>query len=153
MEKGRKNYYKICRETAGLTQEAASERLHIASRSLSDYERDKVIPDDEIVMKMVKIYNSKMLGWWHLRNNSPLAKECLPEFQIPQSNADVYLQIDFSEDDIHYIKSLIKKILKDGKLTQDEVENYTELREKAKLIAGKMMSIYAFEPIVEVSNI
>ena len=56
------NYYKISRETAGYTQEQAAERLDISVRSLSAYENDEIIPPDDLVEKMVKLYNTKILG-------------------------------------------------------------------------------------------
>lgn len=143
-----KNYYKIGRESAGLTQESASELLGICVKSLSDYENGKTIPNENVVQMMVKVYQTKILGWWHLRNTSSLARECLPEILEPQSNADIYMQIDFSEDDICDIKKSIKKILSDGKITENEMEDFKQVQEKARITAGKLMSVYTFQPVI-----
>lgn len=143
-----RNYYKISREHSYLTQEVAAELLSISPRSLSDYETGKTTPSDEVVEKMVEIYKTRLLGWWHLRSTSELAKKCLPDIQLPQTNADVYMQIDFSEDDLSKMKLIIKQIMSDGKITPDELEDYERMRVLAKKIAGKFMSIYTYEPEV-----
>ena len=73
-----RNLYKISREAAGLTQEAAAEALNISVRSLAGYENDEVIPKDEVVENMVKLYKTKILGLQHLRNTSGLQESaCL----------------------------------------------------------------------------
>lgn len=141
-----RNYYKTSREAAGITQEHAAEVLVISVRALSGYENWEITPPDEVVERMVKVYKTKLLGWWHLRNTSSLARECLPEIQPPQTNSDVYMQIDFSEDDISSIKKVIKELMKDGKITPDELDRFREVQDKAKITAGKLMSIYTYEP-------
>lgn len=142
------NYYKTSRETAGYTQEQAAERLDISVRSLSAYENDEIIPPDDVVEKMVKLYNTKILGWWHLRRTSNLARECLPDVVLPQSNSDVYLQASLSQEDITNITKTLREILADGKITEDEFETYERVRAKAKVIAGKLISITNFDPVV-----
>lgn len=140
-----RNYYKICRESAGFTQEYAAELLVVSVRSLSDYENGKTAPADEIVDKMVDIYNTKLLGWWHLRNTSKLAKKCLPDIQPPQTNSDIYLQIAFSEDEFLKMKGLVKEILFGTEITDKELKNFEEVKKLAKDISGKLISISAYE--------
>jgi len=118
MKEASKNYYKECRENANLSQEQAAELLHISVRSLSDYENGKTIPFDDVVESMVDIYHTRLLGWIHLRNTSSLAMKCIPEVQEPRSEADILLQVIFSEDDILDIKKRMKEILKDNILEE-----------------------------------
>lgn len=143
-----RNLYKISREAAGLTQEAAAEALNISVRSLAGYENDEVIPKDEVVENMVKLYKTKILGLQHLRNTSRLARECLPEVISPESNADVYLQAVISEDAISVVTKVLKELLADGKITEDELETYEKVKITAKCAAGRLMSISNFEPEV-----
>lgn len=146
MHENCRNYYKTSREAAGFTQEEASEILGISTRTLSGYENWYVTPDDEIVEKMAAIYHTKLLGWWHLRTTSSLARACLPELQYPQSYADIYVQIDFAEDDIHELKKAIKGLLVNGKFTPDGLEKFKRIQETAKITGGKLMSVYTYEP-------
>lgn len=141
-----RNYYKESRDLSGYTQEQAAEQLGIGVRTLSSYENWDSIPSDEVVEKMVKLYKVRELGWWHLRNTSSLAKKYLPEIKIPKSNSDVYMQIDFSENNISHLNKKIKKILSDEKITADELEKFQAIQEKAKITAGKLMAIYTYEP-------
>ena len=143
-----RNYYKTSREAAGYTQEQAAEGLNISVRSLSAYENGETIPPDATVEGMVRLYQTKLLGWWHLRNTSSLERECLPEIQPPQTNADVYMQIDFSADDVVCLKNMIKGLLADGKITPDELDEFKMLQEAAKIAAGKLMSVYTYEPVI-----
>ena len=46
------NRYKTSRLEAGLTQERAAAALHIATRTLSDYENGHVRPPDDTVLAM-----------------------------------------------------------------------------------------------------
>lgn len=146
MKDNYKNYYKISREHAGLTQETAAEYLNISPRSLSAYENWETTPPNDVVSKMVKLYKTKLLGWWHLRNTSELAKECLPDIQELQTNADIFLQAEFADDEVISIRTMSKQLLMDGKITEDEIAKYEELRNMSKKAAGKLMSIFTYEP-------
>lgn len=145
MKETSRNYYKECRENAKLSQEQAAELLDISIRSLSDYENGKTIPPDDTVEKMVDVYHARLLGWVHLRNTSSLAMKCIPEVQEPRSEADILLQVIFSEDDVLDIKKKMKEILKDGKITEDEINDFNEVKKRAKIVAGKLLSIAVYE--------
>ncbi len=149
MKETSRNYYKECRENAKLSQEQAAELLDISIRSLSDYENGKTIPPDDTVEKMVDVYHARLLGWVHLRNTSSLAMKCILEVQEPRSEADILLQVIFSEDDVLDIKKKMKEILKDGKITEDEVIDFNEVKKRAKIVAGKLLSIAVYEPEFE----
>ncbi len=140
-----KNYYKIGRENTKLTQEKAAELLNISIRSLSDYENDKVIPNDDVVMQMVRIYKNKMLGWWHLRNTSDLARESLPDIIELKSDPEIFLQSEFASDEIEVVQNLIKVILADGKITSDEFEDFEKIKELAKRTATRLLSITLYK--------
>jgi len=81
MPDGRRNIYKICRKSAGLTQEAAAERLGISVESLRAYETGQRIPPTEIVELMVIIYNAQHLAYQHLRETNALYSSVVPEIR------------------------------------------------------------------------
>ena len=63
--------------------------------------------------------------------------------------AFIFLQVIFSEDDVLDIKKKMKKILEDGKITEDEIGDFEEVKKQAKIVAGKLLSIAAYEPELE----
>lgn len=56
-----RNIYKTCRKAAGLTQEAAAERLGISVESLRAYETGQRVPPDEVAEAMSDLYNTLYL--------------------------------------------------------------------------------------------
>lgn len=76
-----RNIYKICRKSAGLTQEAAAERLGISVESLRAYETGQRIPPNEVVELMVILYNAQRLAYQHLRETNALYSSVVPEIQ------------------------------------------------------------------------
>ena len=77
-----RNIYKTCRKAAGLTQEAAAERLGISVESLRSYETGQRIPPTEIVELMVIIYNAQHLAYQHLRETNAMYGRVVPEVPL-----------------------------------------------------------------------
>ena len=67
MQDETRNIYKTCRKAAGLTQEAAAERLGISVESLRAYETGQRVPPDEVVEAMSDLYNTLHLIVRHVR--------------------------------------------------------------------------------------
>ena len=72
-----RNIYQTARERAGMTQEAASDRLYISTESLRMYETGRRRPSDEMVVMMAELYRDRALAYRHLKA-SP-AGQILPE--------------------------------------------------------------------------
>ncbi len=140
------NYYKKCREGADLSQEQAAEMLHVSIRSLSDYENGKTIPSNDIVSDMVEVYHTKLLGLFHLRNSSELGRKFLPSVESIRSEADIFLKVIFSEDDILSIKEKTKKLLEDGKITLDEQNDFQKIQQQARDVIARLLSVVVYEP-------
>ena len=75
------NIYKTARDVAGLTQERAAAALHLSVRSLAAYETGERIPHDDIVVRMVDVYNFQQLAIQHMRANSELARRIIPDIR------------------------------------------------------------------------
>ena len=72
-----RNIYQTARERAGLTQEAASDRLYISTESLRMYETGRRRPSDEMVVMMAELYRDPALAYRHLKTSA--AGQILPE--------------------------------------------------------------------------
>ncbi len=79
MPEEHRNIYKICRKSAGYTQEAAAERLGISVESLRAYETGQRIPSNEVVELMVILYNAQHLAFQHLRETNALYGRIVPQ--------------------------------------------------------------------------
>ena len=141
------NYYKVCRSLAGLSQAEAAELLSVEVRSISNYENGSRVPDD-IVRAMVQAYNAPLLGLWHLKENNPVGKECLPPIFPTVTTNDIALQTIFANQDVAEARDHITAAIKGGDLNADDLpqlELYIMANDGAvgKLISAKARALKA----------
>lgn len=74
-----RNIYKTARRAAGLTQEAAAEKLGISVESVRAYETSGRIPPNDVVELMVVCYNAQHLAYQHLQETNDLISRVVPE--------------------------------------------------------------------------
>ena len=67
--KPNRNIYQAARESAGLTQEAAADKLYISTESLRMYETGRRRPSDEMVVMMADLYRDTALVYQHLKSS------------------------------------------------------------------------------------
>ena len=79
MQNGSSNIYQTARKAAGLTQEAAAERLALSVESLRAYETGQRLPGNDIVARMCAVYDTQFLGVQHLRLSAALLPVCIQE--------------------------------------------------------------------------
>lgn len=73
------NIYQTARKAAGLTQEAAAERLALSVESVRAYETGLRVPGNDIVARMCTVYDAQYLGMQHVQLSGALLPECLRE--------------------------------------------------------------------------
>lgn len=76
-----RNIYKKARRVAGLTQEAAAERLGISVESVRAYETGQRIPPNDVVEDMVVCYDYQRLAFQHLHETNTLATKVVPQLE------------------------------------------------------------------------
>ena len=76
MQNGGGNIYQTARKSAGLTQEAAAERLAVSLTSLRAYEGGERVPAGDVVARMCLVYDTQFLGVQHLQAFGALLPEC-----------------------------------------------------------------------------
>lgn len=79
MQNGSSNIYQTARRAAGLTQEAAADRLALSVESLRAYETGQRIPGNDIVARMCVVYDTQFLGVQHLQLSAALLPVCIQE--------------------------------------------------------------------------
>lgn len=126
MDKEYRNIYQIARESAGLTQEKASELMDISVDSLRAYESGRRIPPDHVVIKMIEIYNTQYLAYQHLKTSAEVGQRYLPNIEITElPTAILKIQTEI-KDFINCEDSLIK-IGSDGKVSDDEACDFKKI--------------------------
>lgn len=138
-----RNYYKTCRENAGMTQEYAAGALHISVRTLSDYENDNSNVPDDIVNTMCDLYSTNQLALWHLKNKSPLGK-FLPDIYEPITLGDMVFSLAVAVDASSEAYETIRSILRDRKLESSEAPQFAEAIGKAKEANENLSSIILY---------
>ena len=77
MPRANGNIYQAPRKAAGLTQEAAAERLAVSVESMRAYETGLRLPGDDVVTRMMAVYDAQYLGAQHLQCKPWLLPECV----------------------------------------------------------------------------
>jgi transcriptional regulator with XRE-family HTH domain len=126
MDKECRNIYQIARESAGFTQEKASELMDICVESLRAYEGGRRIPPDRIVIKMIEIYNTQYLAYQHLKTSAEVGKKYLPDIEIEDLSTSI-LNLQTQIGDYVSCEKLLIKICSDGKVSSDEACDFKRI--------------------------
>lgn len=137
------NLYKVCRTSAGLTQERAAELLAVSPRTLSEYENGHQRVPDDIVDAMSKHYKSPLLAWWHLRNTSILGKY-LPDVVMPQTDGDMTAQLCIAEWRLRQVVDEIQRIMENGRLEEHEKPDFQRAIGFVRQINSKLLSVIVY---------
>ncbi|WP_434565139.1 helix-turn-helix transcriptional regulator [Thermoanaerobacterium thermosaccharolyticum] len=135
-----KNIYKIARKNAGFTQDEAAERLYISTRSIADYESGKTIPPDDVVCRMIELYDAPWLGYQHLRYSSEVGKRYLPDITLTDL-ARAVLRFQKEVRDIDSIDKDMIDIACDGEINDDELDRWQQVRKEIDEMAGAALAI------------
>ena len=137
------NLYKLCRISAGLTQEQAAELLGVAPRTLSDYENGRTKVPDDIVDGMSRSYNAPLLAWDHLKRTSVLGKY-LPEVVMPQTHGDMIAQLSMAEWRLKQVVEDIQRIMENGQIEEIEKPEFKKAMEYVRQINSKLLSVIVY---------
>lgn len=143
-----RNIYQAARKSAGLTQEAAAERLALSVESLRAYETGQRLPGSDIVGTMCLVYNTQYLGVQHLQRSGHLLPDCLKKVQpgLPLEAGTLRLVnrwLSFAGK--HRCDQLLS-IAEDGKVDEAERPQFEEiLSELSELVKATMELMYTEE--------
>lgn len=131
------NIYRKYRKLAGLTQEKAAEHLGISVDTIKRYENGSYMPSNDIARKMCLLYGDMKLAYEHLEN-SQVGEMVLPNLKDKDLCCSTlgFLNQLASMDKK---KLEIVRIASDGIISDNEVDDWTELED---LIKGLIQSSY-----------
>ncbi|MFZ7119490.1 MAG: helix-turn-helix domain-containing protein [Eubacteriaceae bacterium] len=135
-----RNIYKTARETAGLTQEKASELLFISVRSIADYESGRTIPGDDVVCRMIENYKSKILAYMHLKYSSDVGYKYLPDI-ISNDFSTSVIRFQKEYQDISTVHKDMIEVACDGMVDDNEVHKWEKVKKEISEMAGAAMAL------------
>lgn len=140
-----RNIYKAARRSAGLTQEAAAEKLGISVESIRAYETGGRIPSNEIVESMVICYNTQYLAYQHLHETNALAAKIVPPLQ-ERSMLEVAVRIynRMKRFDAKDNVDKLMEIAEDGKIDDDERKLFDEIMSDLREIVQSSMELEVY---------
>lgn len=134
------NPYQACRVASGFTQERATELLAVSIRTLSNYENNHAPVPEDVVKKMIEVYNSPSLAWQHFKHTSILG-EYLTDVAPPQSYSDMVFQLILAENDLKPAVRQIMEALRHGCVDSGQQEDYETAIEQIKTVNAKLLSV------------
>ena len=148
--KENKNKYQLCREDAGMTRAQASEATEFLSESrIEKIESEKSEPYPDEVLAMAKAYHHVELSNYYCSHKCPIGQRYVPEVEMKDlSQITVELVVGLNE--LLKKKDRLMEITVDGQITEDEYNDFREIRQK---LAEMSSVIDSLEMWVESENI
>lgn len=140
MNESCRNIYQIARNVAGLTQLDAAEKLNVSVRALSNYESGSTVPHSDIVADMSEVYETRWLGYEHLRKSSNLGMNILPEIDFSDIAKSV-LVLQKESSDVESVKNCMINIACDNKVDDHETHRWSEVTKEVRELAGAALSV------------
>ncbi len=133
--KENKNAYQICREELGLTREKASELMEIISADrIEKIENEKTTPHPDEVLTMAKYYKKPTLTNYYCSNVCSIGKQYIPEVQI-KDLSQIVLEVLSTLNAMENQKNRLIDITVDGKITQDEFDDFINIQRTLEQIS------------------
>ncbi len=143
------NVYKRCRLRAAQYNEALSSRekaaelLGISPSSLANYELGitKTVPVDMVVM-MADLYNAPELRNMYCKLECPIGKFLSMATDVKDlDNITIRIMNSLDDDEIRGMKKSLLKIAEDGKISEDEKDDFNNILEKLEDIASEVSEL------------
>ncbi len=133
--KTNKNIYQKTRESLQLTRESASELLEIiAPERIEKIENEKSMPHPDEVLTMAEKYKQPSLCNYYCANQCPIGQQYVPEIKI-KDLSQIVLEMLASLNSIGKQKERLIEITVDGKITNDEIEDFIRIQEELEKIS------------------
>lgn len=139
--KENKNMYYKYREKMGYTREQASEKMGFISASrIEKIDNEKSIAHPEEVLEMSKCYEAPEMCNLYCAHECPIGKETVPEIEI-KDISKLTLEMIVSLNSLEKDKDRLMEIAVDGKITDEELEDFNAIRERLSEISKAIDSL------------
>lgn len=141
MQSDYRNIYQDARRTAGLTQERWAELLGISVDAVRQYETDRILPSDEVVLRMAEAAGQQIICYWHLIHKSRVAAQLLPELdrkRLPEAVLSLLVAVrNFQDDGMRELT----RIAADGKISPEEQADYMTAMEQLQNVVREALHL------------
>ena len=146
MKESCKSIYRICRDRAGLTQEAAAPKLGVSVRALGNYEAyslevGKNKPPEDIVIYMAKVYGTPWLPLLHFKENTLIGQELFQAFELTDLPL-AFLKFQAEIGDIQPLECEMRKVILDNRIDEHELETSEIFNKELMEVLGAGLSLY-----------
>lgn len=125
MQKDNRSMYKTARESAGLTQETAAERLDVSVETVRAYETGQRLPPDQAVAAMARVYATPWLVLEHASATDELG--IVPPGARRRTLAQAVLHLIRTWRETPRHEQRLLEIAEDGSVTDDEREDLARI--------------------------
>lgn len=132
--------YKKARKSANLSIAEAAWRLHIGSRTLTNYENGYTIVPPEIALKMAEVYGQPALTARYCADYCPIGQI----YAYPVADREltsIVLGLIKEHNDVRLIKSKLIEIAEDGVISEDEVADFEQVVEELMDLEEKIEAL------------
>lgn len=125
-----KNIYQLSRENAGLTREAASDRMvYISADRIEKVESEKSVPHPEEILAMAECYKNPSLCNYYCSHECVIGQEYVPEVKV-RDLSQVTLEMLATLNSLTREKERLIEITVDGEISPDEMDEFRSIQEK-----------------------
>jgi len=125
--KENKNIYFVSRENAGLTREAASDKMEFISPDrIERIENEKSRPQPDEVLAMAKCYKVPNLCNYYCSHECEIGQNYVPAIQV-KNLSQIVLEMVASLNSLDQQKARLIEITVDGEITEDEYGDFAKI--------------------------
>ena len=143
--KENKSEYQLCREEQGLTREKASEIISetfpISANKIEKIENDRATITPGEVLAMSEGYKAPQLCNYYCANECPIGTKYVPDIKIKDLSI-IVLEMLASLNSMKQQQDRLIEISADGKITEDELQDFVEINKQLKRISIAAESLY-----------
>jgi transcriptional regulator with XRE-family HTH domain len=131
--------YQTYRDKAGLTREAASEKMEYEHNYILDanrlykIEKGKVTVNPDDVIALSKCYKAPELCNYYCSHECPIGQQYVPEVQLKELS-QITLETVNALNNLEKQKNRLIEISVDGQITEDEFEDFESIQKNLRQI-------------------
>ena len=142
--KENKSEYQLAREKLGLTREQASDCMKdmVSAEKIEKIENGKLqVIDPEDIIQMATCYKKPELLNYYCTHECAIGKQIMPYLESKEI-AQITLETINSLNQLNKEKERFMEIIEDGKINEDELEDFKRIRANLEKISTSIMSFH-----------